>query len=520
VTIDRWPERQWQTVVRPQGAGRAGSSIGVETLVWGLFTGLLALIFVLSVLRPFDHDELEAMQAAWKIYQGQQIYVDFFQMHLPLFYYVLQPLFLIYGDDLSILHAARAVMFVQLIAIYLVVYLLARELYDRRVAAVSVLFLASITIFAQAGIEIRPDVPMTLLCLLGVYLVYRYLRRRQQWLLVASGLSLAMAFLFLQKAAIPIALIGLLLLARMPQRTVGLHEVLVFGVGMLAVLVPYPVYLVLDGSFEDFFFFGFVFPPAFYDTMGAFDLNVILGTLLGIVANNGIILLLYVYTAIFVSKTREQWEVCGLGAALLIAMVGMTGVYWKQYFMLGLPLVAITAAQGLVALLGDRRRLLPAALVVICLMPTLSYSWFLATRDRGEQMARLAYVHAVTDPDDYVYDGQMQFNLFRKDLDFFYYGAFKTVDAVEVMERLRGYERDWYAAIERYRPKIISDHRMDVDDPRIAKHYEPVPGHDGMYVLRGHGVAPVEHSEPQWSCLASHWSELSLPCKLALLIFR
>jgi hypothetical protein len=103
-------------------------------------------------------------------------------------------------------------------------------------------------------------------------------------------------------------------------------------------------------------------------------------------------------------------------------------------------------------------------------------------------MAKLAYVHEVAGPDDYVYDGNLYFNVFRKDVDFLWYSTEPNL-MLEPLQALTGYRYDPYELIERYEPKVISDLRIDVTDPRIAAHYEPVPQYPHMYVRRAPAVA-------------------------------
>ena len=51
-----------------------------------LFMARVPLLFV----RKFDQDEFEHIHAAWNIFRGQVMYVDFFEHHPPLIHYLLQ----------------------------------------------------------------------------------------------------------------------------------------------------------------------------------------------------------------------------------------------------------------------------------------------------------------------------------------------------------------------------------------------------------------------------------------------
>ena len=80
----------------------------------------------------------------------------------------------------------------------------------------------------------------------------------------------------------------------------------------------------------------------------------------------------------------------------------------------------------------------------------------------------------VTNEDDYVYDGNITFNLFRRDIDFIWYLAGEPYKAVDTLAALRGYRYDVLRAIDRYRPAVVSTFGIDdLGDARVAEHYTP-----------------------------------------------
>ncbi|HET6520274.1 MAG TPA: hypothetical protein VFG47_10745 [Geminicoccaceae bacterium] len=99
-----------------------------------------------------------------------------------------------------------------------------------------------------------------------------------------------------------------------------------------------------------------------------------------------------------------QWEAWFLGVGWLAWWV-VVSRHLPQYYMLGLPFVAITAAPGLRAALGDDRRgLVALALVFAFAVPAMVYVRHIV-RGRDDQIARVAYVHGMTDKGDYVFYG-------------------------------------------------------------------------------------------------------------------
>ena len=75
--------------------------ISLKPLLLALPFVLIGLLAVYSLRVRFDHDEFEATHTAWKILQGEEIYVDFFQHHHSLFYYSLIPTLAAFGSSVS-----------------------------------------------------------------------------------------------------------------------------------------------------------------------------------------------------------------------------------------------------------------------------------------------------------------------------------------------------------------------------------------------------------------------------------
>ena len=59
----------------------------------------LALTLVLSIFRFLNDDEVEHVHSAWHVLNGALPYVDFFEHHHPLLWYVLAPVLAITGES-------------------------------------------------------------------------------------------------------------------------------------------------------------------------------------------------------------------------------------------------------------------------------------------------------------------------------------------------------------------------------------------------------------------------------------
>lgn len=461
-------------------------------LSWGLLALLAPLLAAVSYRRWFDHDEFEAVHTAWKIWRGETIYVDFIQHHHPLLYFLLQPVLWLFGPGVDALLAARFLMLALLAATVLVTYGLGLELYrDRRVAAAGALLLALTSLFVAKMVEIRPDVPQTLLALAGTLLVLRGLRTERRRELALGGLLFGLAFLFLQKAVVLLVPVGALLLWRLFRREARWGGLVAFGLGAAAPVLAAALVLAALGLLDTFVFFNVTYNGLYYRLRGweAAKLVRNLGVFVGA---DTLLVLLTAAALVALPKRRADWVAAYLaGAVLLFTLV--SGRHNPQYYLPALPFVALLAARGLT--------LLPTRVAALALLVAFAAEARLQLQDlryetNERQLARVRYVMALTEPDDVVYDGNILFNLFRPDLDFLWYMVGPPYKAVETMAALRGYEYDVLELIAEQEPKVISDFGIDaMDDPRIAAHYRPSERFAGLW-LRIDAFGPGPGARP------------------------
>lgn len=442
--------------------------IGRLSLVLAVLTFLVIISLVLR--RSYDQDEFEVIKTAWKIFHGERIYVDFFQHHHPLLYYLLIPLFALFGEGIEIVIGARLFMLPFSIGILLLTWAIARPIYGSAVAALAPLLLVLTPLFVNPAIEVRPDVPQVFFGLLAVYLLYRYFETRALIQLVLSGFALGVAFLFLQKAVLLVAGLALVLAGRLPRREFTVRELGIFAIAAALLPLAYAAYTLLRGDWDAYFFFNFQFnaPGArnnleqgsnLVDRLRAEPLRAI----------NPLVLLGFLSALFVVPKTAAQREMAVLGLSLG-ALVLLNGVQFHQYYLVVIPFLAMVAAQGFVQNLCAGRRVALIALVLV--MASALPGYLLHVRGGNDtQLGRIKYVLARSGPNDYVYDGVPQFNLFRKDLDFFWFSV-QPGGALDKYRSFRPYTYDVLELIERYRPAVISSNDIpDMWDPRIRDHY-------------------------------------------------
>jgi 4-amino-4-deoxy-L-arabinose transferase-like glycosyltransferase len=465
------PSMPLDSLTRLDGSGRLSNS-----LPWFLIAGLVILACLLSVERFFDQDEFEAVHSAWKIYAGDRIYVDFFQHHAPFLYYLLTPLIHAFGETASTLLAARMLMLGFTAGILTLVYAIANTLFNRQVAVTGILFLFATPLFMDKAIEIRPDVPQVFFGLSSLYLLLDYFDSRRMNTLLLSAFSLGIAFLFLQKIIFLAAALHALLLWRAARAQTGYLALLIFTAVFTGTWAVYWVYLLVTDQFSQYFFLNFSFNAATLDHHYHQT-----PLLLEHITNFNTIVIACALLGIAIRKSSLQWEITVIALGLLIAAM-LYRTQYAQYYLLVLPLLAIIAARGWQFIHEHQPSVANLLLVVVFASASASYLYNILYQPNRWQLEKIAYVNNMTLPSDYVYDGNAQFNVFRKDLDYFWFG----VDEGKRLDKYRmltGYQYDIYSLIEALRPKIISDHAIsDLNHPVIRDHYTVTGKYKRLYI--------------------------------------
>lgn len=449
----------------------------VTRLIWILLTVFFVIIVIHLVKRDFNHDEFEAVHTAWKIQQGEKIFVDFFQHHHPFYYYMLIPVLAIFGQTITAVFAMRLVSLVMLALMLFVTYRLSLTIFsDRQKALYSVLLLSGALVFINRAIEIRPDVPQTLLSLASLLMLFNYFEKKRRLNLVLSAVFLAASFLFLQKAVFLIALIGLLLLICAYKKQISFTDVFIYSIVSLVSVLPYFVYLVCSGTLSVYVTFNWLLNMKFLHHFTAFE------ALGYAVLTNTLLCVFYLWGLLKFSKKPQPNRIGWMSLALL-GSVFLVRAPYKQYFMIVIPLMAIIAANAVVELFAKRTKWLVAVLMLSTLPPAL----FLLNRlkeNNAAQIEKINYVLSITGPEDFVYDGKVAFNLFRRDIDFFWFSV-RLNRALETYQTMTEYNYDIYELIEKFRPKIISDCKIqNIRHEAVASDYIQSDKFENLFIRK------------------------------------
>jgi hypothetical protein len=205
-----------------------------------------------------DHDEVQHLHIAWRISAGDQPYVDFADNHNHLFPSLLA-LTLPDGDDpgAAVFRGRLFMMLCTALTLFML-WALAAQLTNRRLALLVPLALAGSAWWSICSGAIRPDVPMTTAITAGWLVYYRSRDSAGPWGPFAAGALWGLSTALLAKAALAAVGPGLVLLFAVvrdsKQRKQRLLQLVALCAGFGVVAGAYLAWLWADGLLGPFFF--------------------------------------------------------------------------------------------------------------------------------------------------------------------------------------------------------------------------------------------------------------------------
>lgn len=449
-------------------------------VLWGIFAGALVSVFFYSYYRYYDPDEIEHLHTGWKLAQGQKIYIDFFQHHHPFFDYLIAAVVRTYGDTVESIFASRYVMLLLTAGILAATYLLSVRVFkSAEVGVISMILTSTAITFYMKAIEIRPDVPQALAGLVSIYFLFRYYGNRSLKSLIASSVLLAVSFLFLQKSIVLIIAIGVLLLYDLYKKHIGYRHVALYAGAFLIAVSPYYIYLLLSGTFEEYFVMNWLVN---YYIAQVFSR---LYALVSFSREDTITYVFYLVGLITMMRTGKNGRFAALSVLIVLLTVIVFNNLWRQYFMLSMPLVAIIASYAIYSCFNSRliRFVVLMGAMYFPMLHMHNYGIFNMDKEKqGRQLAKIEYVLSITDKDDKVYDGDVSFNVFRDDVDFFWF-CLEEPSCLDAYKRVASYQYNIYESVAARNPQVISNFRIhSFDDIRIKYKYKVSDRYPDLYI--------------------------------------
>lgn len=453
-----------------------------EQIVWMLFGIFLTILFFSRFSVNFDQDEIEAVHTAWKIWQGSEPFRDFFQHHHLLLHYLLTPLFFIFGESFTALQAARALIFFNFLGICAVTYALGKKIFGSFSALSGTILYATMWLVYKS-LEIRPDNPQVLFGLLALFFMYGYFDSKKINYLLFSALSFGIAFLFLQKAIFFGAFIGCYFLYQVYYKRMPFTHIILFSVVAALPFGIYCVHLYNVGAFDMYIKFNWLMNmlhPGKFSSLYALSM---------IGMHERLVCAFYVLGLCYFLHTSYQKSLALASVWLLFVASCVVKFAYFQYFIPTFPLMGLIAGHAVYSVFKEKHAMLVLFLTVLMVGPIIGATVNIAKLllRTNEQHEHMKYILHHTQSGDYVYDGKSHFNLFRPDIDFFWFEArtdHSKSDLITLLKDLTGRTYDCYTAIEQYRPRLISNYYLDMNHPFIKNNYVPSLVFDDLYLYK------------------------------------
>ncbi len=328
---------------------------------------LAALPFAARLLllrvREFDPDELEHVHNAWNISQGLVMYRDFFEHHTPWLHFFLSAYLPFFDTERNAAAAAAFLTFARLWmwvftgTILWLTFRLGRLWRGSEVAWLGTALLGLIVMFLQKSLEIRPDGPAAACLLSGLLLLVRAARGETS-LFGWSGFLLGASVMLTQKTVFGILGVGVFVIAYLASpasasvQPVGarIRHIAAFSfAGFLPTIVTL-VYFWWKGALGAFWRGNFDVVAGWVPGSGpgGFVLEVFRDN--PVISALGMVWCLRVFVRGFTGDSGRSGDLLLSATAIAMAIgLFLLPEPTRHYFVLFFPLVALFAAEGLVA---------------------------------------------------------------------------------------------------------------------------------------------------------------------------
>jgi hypothetical protein len=227
-----------------------------------ILVGLFGAYWVLIHHQPQTGDDVEHLHSTWLVFQHKVPYIDFFQHHNPLLWYLFAPLVGFFAYDIAVFDTVRIIS----TCVMLATLYFSGEIVRRFICKTHSYFATLLTIAAVfpsyvifSGQDFRPDNYMVFAFILGLHQFFAYLDTHKTKPLVISFVFMFITFMFMQKSIFFLGIFGLMVLYLLWKREVLLPDFMVALVLPLLGAVLFILWLVSHNMLEIYWKANFIF---------------------------------------------------------------------------------------------------------------------------------------------------------------------------------------------------------------------------------------------------------------------
>jgi len=455
--------------------------------------GLLYWVVIMS--GSTDGDTLEHVHSAWLVSHGKIPYVDFFQHHNPLLWYLGAPLVRFYEYSLRAVDAVNILTSTITILTMYYIYRMHKDFLTNKLGgliAAGFLVLSHDSLF---GKDYKPDNFMAAALIIGIYYLLSYIKDKKLYTLVLSFALFFAAFMFTQKAALILVSIGGIILYLLLKKQMKWTDCITAASLPILVYLTFLVFLWYKDSLGFYFKANFELNsriPAVFDVRRYIHPS----------AEMFIPILLSLYA---LAKCVYNGNIYVRIIAVIFIAEYIIRIYYftpfVYYFAFLHAIAAVLAGVAAVDMINKRKYIVwifIAYFYALSVYYAKTYSHRITVGDSFKYGAAGLILENTT-PCDYVLNGyRIGYNLFNKDVDFVW-NLKGQIDVIAATIGLRPLS-DLESLVRKYRPKIIfggnyydtyREYRGDIGKYPIhwiSKHlleemYTPL-NRDNLYILK------------------------------------
>ena len=201
-------------------------------------------------LRYPEGDIIEHIHASFLVSQGKVPYVDFFEHHNPLMWYLFSPVVELFFGDIRVFGAVAFITYlVFLVGLWFLYKIIVEFLGDKTAGLLSVIVILLPGVWLYY-LYFKPDNYMLVMLVIGIYYLFSYMRDMLRKDLIISFTSFGISFLFLQKVLLFVPSIGLVVLYLLYKKQMKLKDFLIATVFLLATVGLGVLWLIYEGCFD------------------------------------------------------------------------------------------------------------------------------------------------------------------------------------------------------------------------------------------------------------------------------
>jgi len=223
-------------------------------------------------------------------------------------------------------------------------------------------------------------------------------------------------------------------------------------------------YMTLSGFFDDYFVTNWALHIGSSTGSGGLDATRGFSPLINLrssLTENTLFWILSSFSVFYIFFNRETGHdkrMVAFISAFLLFSISLVYYPHKQYFLSAVPLLCISAAYYLQTAFErfKTKEIYRALLIILIIILPVYYMVNISKKSNVGQLATVKYVVQKTDDSDLVYDGDIKYNLFRRDLHYFWYQAGRPKMLKSLSSRLQKHgDYDICRLIEAKRPKFM-----------------------------------------------------------------